>query len=96
MDIRVSYKTLVTIPMLYLCLPRIKQPILKALRLDPPSDRHGIAMFVSNCHSHLLWRRNYLKELMEYINIDSYGGCLHNTIVPESREITNDCIIHLT
>ena len=85
MDIRVSYKTSVTIPMLYLCLPRIKQPILEALRLDPPSHRHGIAMFISDCR---LWRKKYLEELMKYIKIDSYGSCLHNTVMPESRKDT--------
>jgi len=87
-DIRVSYKTSVTIPLLYLCLPRIKQPILRALRLDPPSDRQGIAMFVSDCRA--TWRYKYLKELMKYIDIDSFGKCLHNTIIPESRKGTKN------
>ena len=82
-DIRVSYKTSVTIPLLYLCLPRVKQPILEALRLDPPSNRHGIAMFVSDCRA--TWRYKYLEELMKYIKIDSFGKCLHNTIMPQSR-----------
>ena len=86
-DIRVSYKTSVTIPMLYLCLPRTKQPILKALRLDPPKNRHGIAMFVSDCRA---WRKKYLEELMKYIKIDSYGRCLHNTVMAESRKLTED------
>ncbi|XP_065890231.1 alpha-(1,3)-fucosyltransferase 11-like [Dysidea avara] len=87
MDIRVSYKTSVTIPMLYLCLPRIKHPVLEALRLDPPKRRHGIAMFVSDCRS---WRNKYLEELMKYVKIDSYGRCLHNTVMLESRKLTND------
>jgi len=68
-------------------LPRIKQPILEALRLDPPTHRRGIAMFISDCRS---WRRKYLEELMAYIKIDSYGRCLHNTVMAESREVTND------
>jgi len=83
-DIRVSYKTSATIPLLYLCLPRIKQPILRALRLDPPFNRQGIAMFVSDCRA--TWRYKYLEELMKYISIDSFGKCLHNTVIPQSRK----------
>ena len=85
-DIKVSYSTSSTIPLLYVCLPRIKQPVLEALRVDPPSNRHGIAMFVSDCRAS--WRYKYLKELMKFTHIDSFGKCLHNTAMPQSRKDT--------
>ena len=88
-DIRISYSTSSTIPFLYLCLPGIKQPVMDALRLEPPSNRHGIAMFVSDCDFWFSkWRYDYLKELMHYIEIDSYGKCLHNTVMNSTRQDT--------
>ena len=45
--------------------------------------RKGIALFLSNCL--FIWRYFYLYDLMKYIHIDSYGGCLHNTKVASDR-----------
>ena len=88
-DIRISYSTSSTIPLVYLCLPGIKQFVIDALQLKPPSNRHGIAMFVSDCNFWFSkWRYNYLKELMQYIEIDSYGKCLHNTVMNTTRQDT--------
>ena len=88
-DIRISYSTSSTIPFLYLCLPGIKQPVMDALQLEPPSNRRGIAMFVSDCDFKFSkWRYNYLKELMWHIEIDSYGKCLHNTVMNSTRQDT--------
>ena len=88
-DIRISYSTSSTIPLVYLCLPGIKQYVINALQFKPPSNRHGIAMFVSDCLLFSKWRYNYLKELMQYIEIDSYGKCLHNTAMNSTRQEVN-------
>ena len=88
-DIKINYHTSSTIPWLYLCLPGIKQPLMDAVKLNVPSNRHGIAMFVSDCKANFSqWRYNYLKELMEHIKIDSYGKCLHNTAMNSTRQDT--------
>ena len=88
-DIKIIFHISSTIPLLYLCLPGIKQPLMDALRLGVPSNRHGIAMFVSDCKaSFSQWRYKYLIELMKYIKIDSYGKCLHNTAMKSTRQDT--------
>ena len=88
-DIRISYSTSSTIPLVYLCLPGIKQFVIDALQLKQPSNRYGIAMFVSDCNLWFSkWRYDYLKELMQYIEIDSYGKCLHNTAMNSTRQGT--------
>ena len=88
-DIKINFHISSTIPWLYLCLPGIKQPLMDALRLGIPSNRHGIAMFVSDCKaSFSQWRYKYLIELMKYIKIDSYGKCLHNTEMKSTRHDT--------
>ena len=85
-DIKINYHTSSSVPWLYLCIPENKQPVMDALKLDIPSNRRGIAMFVSDCKvSYSQWRYEYLKELMEYIDIDSYGKCLHNTEMESTR-----------
>ena len=52
-----------------------------------PSERRGVALFVSNCKlfSNSRWRSNYLVELMKHIHIDSYGKCWHNVETPVTR-----------
>ena len=82
-DVRVSYPLSSTIPYPYVCTPYIQQPLLNIMNLKPPSDRNGIAMFISNCGS--TWRYNYIKELMDYVHIDSYGECFHNMNMSSSR-----------
>ena len=49
-----------------------------------PSGRKGVALLMSNCG--VQWRNDYIKELMKYIHIDSYGHCFHNVPEPPSRE----------
>ncbi|XP_065890111.1 glycoprotein 3-alpha-L-fucosyltransferase A-like [Dysidea avara] len=86
-DIRVSYTLESTIPFPFMCWPDIQQPVLDALHLPPPKGRHGIAMFVTDC---IEWRLRYLKELMKYIHINSFGKCLHNTEDGVSRHRGTD------
>ena len=87
---RVSYTLSSTIPYPYMCYPETRQPLIDALKLGPPSGRHGIAVFVSDPTR---WRKKYLKELMKYIHIDSYGDVLHNTDMPSSRGKGSDDFI---
>lgn len=49
----------------------------------PLSEKQGrlAAAFVSNCGANN-GRTRYLKELMNYMKIDSFGGCVHNAEVP--------------
>ena len=79
---RVSYTLSSTIPYPYMCWPDTQHPLLSVLKLDPPSGRRGVVMFISN-HEH--WRKKYMKELMKYIHIDSYGKTFHNTDMHSSR-----------
>ncbi|XP_065903827.1 4-galactosyl-N-acetylglucosaminide 3-alpha-L-fucosyltransferase 9-like [Dysidea avara] len=87
---RVSYTLSSTIPYPYMCYPETRQPLIDALKLGLPSGRHGIAVFVSDPTR---WRKKYLKELMKYIHIDSYGDILHNTYMPSSRGKGSDDFI---
>ena len=48
-DTRISYTLSSTIPYPYLCRADVKQQLLEAFQLKPPTNRHGIAMFISNC-----------------------------------------------
>ena len=92
-DIRVSYTLSSTIAFPYMCWPHIQQPLLDALKLEPPAGRQGIVMFVSDCKA--TWRYKYLKELMKYIHIDSYGECLHNTNMKSSRNKGTDSFLQI-
>ena len=52
------------------------------------------ALFLSDCDHN--WRNDYIKELMTYIHVDSYGKCFHNVQSSISRnrprEIRNDIV----
>ena len=85
-DFKINYHISSSIPWLYLCFPENKQPVMDALRLDIPSNRSGIAMFLSDCNARFSrWRYEYLNELMKYVKIDSYGTCLHNSKMESTR-----------
>ena len=89
-DARISYTLSSTISYPYLCRSDVKEQLLEAFKLKPPSDRNGIAMFVSSCHTgYSQWRYKYLKELMEHIHIDSHGDCMHNTNITSSRHLSS-------
>ena len=93
-DTRISYTLSSTIPYPYLCRADVKQQLLEAFQLKPPTDRHGIAMFISNCHTNYSqWRYKYIKELMQYVHIDSHGDCMHNTNVTSSRHTSSSLAI---
>ena len=49
-----------------------------------PSGRKGVALLMSNCG--VQWRNDYIKELVKYIHIDSYGFCFHNVPDHPSRD----------
>ena len=56
-----------------------------------------IAMFISNCYAKND-RIDYIKQLMKYIKIDSYGRCLNNAKVPnrwkrKTRDKTKEEVI---
>ena len=86
-DIRISYTSSSIIRLPYLCLAGVRQHTLDALVLSPPTNRHNIVMFVSDCNSKFSkWRYEYLKQLMKYVQIDSYGLCLHNTEMRATRK----------
>ena len=50
-----------------------------------PSKRKGVALLLSHCPRDIEWRNKYIRELMKYIHINSYGGCFHNVARPPSR-----------
>ena len=50
-DVRISYTLSSTISYPYVCTSDIQQGLLNIMNLKPPSDRNGIAMFISNCGS---------------------------------------------
>ena len=56
-------------------------PLFKKPNLDPPvpfkNKTGGIIAAFSNCER---VRTEYLKQLMKYIPVDSYGGCLRNKL----------------
>ena len=56
-------------------------------RGQPPSDpakrTKAVAIFLSDCS--FKWRFDYVKELMKYIHVDSYGRCFHNVLQNTSR-----------
>eukprot|EP01112_Ceratiomyxa_fruticulosa_P010385 TRINITY_DN2748_c0_g1_i1.p1 TRINITY_DN2748_c0_g1~~TRINITY_DN2748_c0_g1_i1.p1 ORF type:complete len:392 (+),score=75.01 TRINITY_DN2748_c0_g1_i1:110-1177(+) len=54
----------------------------KMNQIPPPRDKL-VVLVVSNCAATLNKRLEYVKELMNYIKVDSYGKCLHNTDFPD-------------
>ena len=86
-DMRISYTSSSTITLPYLCLAGVRQHTLNALAMSPPTNRRKVAMFVSDCNSKFSkWRREYLRQLMNHIQIDSYGLCFHNTEMRTTRK----------
>lgn len=56
-------------------------PHLLQMESEPkpsPSERKGIAMFISNCNKKYNDRLIFLIKLMKHVRIDSYGRCLYN------------------
>ena len=62
----------------HLCsnMPHLLQ--LESQSKPAPSERKGIAMFISNCNKKYNDRLIYLIKLMKHVRIDSYGRCLYN------------------
>ena len=81
-DIRISYHPSSAVFLSDICyLPLY---ILEQRQPPNPKERKGIALFLSDCRFE--WRTQYIKELMEFVNIDSYGLCMHNVPQPSSRK----------
>eukprot|EP01114_Cavostelium_apophysatum_P001976 TRINITY_DN11726_c0_g1_i2.p1 TRINITY_DN11726_c0_g1~~TRINITY_DN11726_c0_g1_i2.p1 ORF type:complete len:629 (+),score=140.95 TRINITY_DN11726_c0_g1_i2:172-2058(+) len=56
----------------------------KNLKQTPSGSRSGVAFFSNNCAMAGAKNRTlYVKELMKYIEVDSYGECLHNKDLPK-------------
>ena len=53
---------------------------------NPANRTKAAALFLSNCE--FKWRTDYIKEIMKYIHVDSYGQCLHNVAKQQSRYST--------
>ena len=50
---------------------------------DPSKRTKAAALFLSDCG--FKWRSDYIREVMKYIHVDSYGGCFHNVKQQQSR-----------
>lgn len=61
-------------------LPRLLQPIRTPVHLK--SKGLGLVMFMQSTCNPPSDRDSYVRELMKYITVDSYGKCLHNKDLP--------------
>lgn len=60
-----------------------RAPVPLANKFETP-----VGWIAGNCDAHS-GRTFYLKELMQYISIDSYGTCLHNREFPSPEDRAN-------
>eukprot|EP01127_Copromyxa_protea_P013020 TRINITY_DN3451_c0_g1_i2.p1 TRINITY_DN3451_c0_g1~~TRINITY_DN3451_c0_g1_i2.p1 ORF type:complete len:422 (+),score=66.38 TRINITY_DN3451_c0_g1_i2:30-1268(+) len=83
-DANMTYDQKAEIPITFMC-DWGKKNGLEALRKYPTAPKtKGIAFVASNCgYGGAHARTKYVKELMKYIPVDSYGACLHNTDWPQ-------------
>jgi hypothetical protein len=59
------------------------------LRPPPPKAKHlaPVAFMATNCGAGGAEARgDYVRELMKYVAVDSYGGCLHNKDLPQEMQ----------
>jgi len=64
-----SYRLDYDFPQPYYPLPKLTPPL-------PAGDKHGLIMAVfSNCEP---VRTEYMRQLMQFVQVDSYGACLKN------------------
>jgi len=49
-----------------------------------PKKKNPVIWVASNCHS-TNSREDFVKQLMKYINVDSYGKCLNNIPYPDGE-----------
>ena len=61
---------------------------------DPAKRTKAAALFLSDCS--FKWRTDYIKKIMKYIHVDSYGKCLHNVPKQQSRYGDRNNIISTT
>ena len=81
-DLHSSYSLDSDIPALY------TMPSESELRRPPPSKTaRKLAVFISSrCKEP---RTSFVEELMQYMQIDSYGKCLHNADLPQHERVYN-------
>lgn len=62
-----------------------KQPIdIKVKNYKRKSEGYAPLLYTQSHDDVPSYRDEYVKELMKYIDVDSYGSCLHNKDLPES------------
>lgn len=89
-------------PMMHFAAPRLEAgPVRSAVQEDeagrtqlwpalPFARKTGrVAYFASNCDTASL-RDEYVSELMQHIEVDSYGACLHNKDEAASQKQDSD------
>eukprot|EP01103_Thecamoeba_quadrilineata_P005204 TRINITY_DN1502_c0_g1_i1.p1 TRINITY_DN1502_c0_g1~~TRINITY_DN1502_c0_g1_i1.p1 ORF type:complete len:645 (-),score=99.14 TRINITY_DN1502_c0_g1_i1:105-1985(-) len=83
-DLNMTYEQNSQIPVSFIC--SWGGGTLDDLRLPPPQKPKELASVVwiaSNCGAGgSKFRQNYIRTLMKYIPVDSYGQCLHNKDLP--------------
>ena len=83
-DITVNYKLTSDVPLPYIC-GYLDKLIEVAKKPTPTTKTKGVALFLSKCNKDK-GRLDFIRELMKYIQVDSYGKCFHNTDMPVSRQ----------
>lgn len=86
-DIAANYRLDSDVPVPYIC-GYIDELIEVAKKPAPTTKTKGIAMFFTKCKKSKS-RTDFIRELMNHIQIDSYGVCFHNTDMPASRRELN-------
>ncbi|XP_046848163.1 alpha-(1,3)-fucosyltransferase 10-like [Xenia sp. Carnegie-2017] len=83
-----SYQPVRTIIFIQIFLSLFPKPLLHPRPVSFSKKRKTLAVALySHCEK---VRTEYLIELMKEIDVDSYGGCLHNTDLPEHIEKRNE------
>lgn len=82
-DVTADYKLNSDVPIPYICT-YLDELIEVAKKPAPTTKTKGVALFFSKC-SKSKERFNFIKQLMKYIQVDSYGDCFHNVDLPVSR-----------
>lgn len=81
-DIRISYHPSSAVFLSDICY--LPLDVLEKRKPPNPRERKGIALFLSDCRFE--WRTQYIRKLMEFVHIDSYGLCMHNVAEASSRK----------
>ena len=78
-----DYKLNSDVPIPYIC--SYLDDLIEVAKKPPPTAKtKGIALFFTKCSKNKQ-RYNFVKEIMKYIRVDSYGECFHNSHMPVTR-----------